>query len=180
MRDVNHSPYVINNVQGDLAVHAISPHATHVGGTQEHELHFVRTSDLERDALLAAIPKVRPFIIGRSTFAGSGKRAGHWGADNTSLFAYMFFSTPQALSFTLFGIPMFGVDTCGFNGNSDQEVCNQWMQLSALFPFYRYARLAVVPSSSVRLTKSRDICWERRRPFSVVTHQLLLWLGFVL
>lgn len=63
--------------------------------------------------------------------------AGHWGGDNYSQWRYMFFSIPQALSFSIFGIPMFGVDTCGFAGQSDSELCSRWMQLSAFFPFYR-------------------------------------------
>ena len=57
--------------------------------------------------------------------------------DNTSKWAYLYFSIPQALIFQFFGIPMVGPDTCGFNGNSDEELCNRWMQLSAFFPFYR-------------------------------------------
>ncbi|KAL6713826.1 hypothetical protein ACLMJK_008320 [Lecanora helva] len=140
VRDVNHPPYVINNAQGDLAVHAVSPNATHADGTIEYDVHNLfghQILNATYNALLQAIPGLRPFIIGRSTFAGSGKYAGHWGGDNYSLFAYMFFSIPQALSFSLFGIPMFGVDTCGFAGNSDEELCNRWMQLSAFFPFYR-------------------------------------------
>lgn len=139
-REVNWPPYAINNVQGDLAVHAVSPNATHADGTEEYDVHNLfgyQILNATYQALLAAIPEKRPFIIGRSTFAGAGKWAGHWGGDNTSKFLYMFLSIPQALSFSLFGIPMFGVDTCGFNGNSDEELCNRWMQLSAFFPFYR-------------------------------------------
>ncbi|KAL1304342.1 hypothetical protein AAFC00_000741 [Neodothiora populina] len=140
VRDVNYPPYAINNVNGDLAVHAVSPNATHADGTEEYDVHNLfglQILNATYQALLAAIPEKRPFIIGRSTFAGAGKWAGHWGGDNASRFAYMFFSIPQALNFALFGIPMFGVDTCGFNGNSDEELCNRWMQLSAFFPFYR-------------------------------------------
>ena len=140
VRNVNHPPYVINHVQGDLAVHAVSPNATHHDGIQEYDVHNLFGHQIIQatySGLSAVSPGTRPFIIGRSTFPGSGSYAGHWGGDNTSLWYYMFFSIPQALSFSLFGIPMFGVDTCGFNGNSDEELCNRWMQLSAFFPFYR-------------------------------------------
>lgn len=140
VRNVNYPPYVINNVQGDLAVHAVSPNATHVDGVEEYDVHNLfghQILNATYQALLKVFPSKRPFIIGRSTFAGTGKWAGHWGGDNTSQWLYMFFSIPQALNFQLFGIPMFGVDTCGFNGNTDEELCNRWMQLSAFFPFYR-------------------------------------------
>ena len=48
----------------------------------------------------------------------------------------MFFGISQALAFGIAGIPYFGVETCGFNGNADMELCTRWMQLSAWFPFY--------------------------------------------
>ncbi|KAF7712730.1 Alpha-glucosidase [Penicillium ucsense] len=142
VRNVNYPPYVINHVQSghDLAVHAVSPNATHSDGVQEYDVHSLFGHSIVRatyEGLLKVFPTKRPFIIGRSTFAGTGKWAGHWGGDNASKWAYMFFSIPQALQFSLFGIPMFGVDTCGFNGNTDEELCNRWMQLSAFFPFYR-------------------------------------------
>ncbi|KAL6705927.1 hypothetical protein ACN47E_006206 [Coniothyrium glycines] len=154
IRDVNYPPYVIDNVQGDLAVHAVSLNATHANGVQEYDVHNLfghQIINATYQGLLSVFPGKRPFIIGRSTFAGSGKWAGHWGGDNASRWAYMFFSIPQALSFSLFGIPMFGVDTCGFNGNTDMELCSRWMQLSAFFPFYRnHNVLSAIPQEPYR------------------------------
>jgi alpha-glucosidase len=49
----------------------------------------------------------------------------------------MYMTIPQALTFSVAGIPYFGVETCGFNGNADMELCTRWMQLSAFFPLYR-------------------------------------------
>ncbi|KAF9883779.1 hypothetical protein FE257_002809 [Aspergillus nanangensis] len=141
-RNVEHPPYVIKHVQTghDLSVHAISPNSTHSDGVQEYDVHSLyghQGIHATYEGLRRIWPEKRPFIIGRSTFAGSGKWAGHWGGDNFSKWGSMYFSISQALSFSLFGIPMFGVDTCGFNGNTDEELCNRWMQLSAFFPFYR-------------------------------------------
>ncbi|KAJ5093295.1 hypothetical protein N7456_009156 [Penicillium angulare] len=142
VRNINYPPYVINNVQGghDLAAHTVSPNATHFDGIEEYDVHNIygyQVLNATYHGLLEVNSAKRPFIIGRGTFAGSGKWAGHWGGDNWSTWAYMFFSIPHALSFSLFGIPMFGVDTCGFNGNTNEELCSRWMQLSAFFPFYR-------------------------------------------
>lgn len=137
---MNWPPYTINHFHGDLAVHAVSPNATHHGGFLEYDFHNLfghQILNATYQALLKLKAGKRPFIIGRSTFAGSGKWAGHWGGDNESRWALMYFSIPQALSFSIFGIPMFGVDTCGFGGNSNFELCSRWMQLSAFFPFYR-------------------------------------------
>ncbi|KAL4764015.1 glycosyl hydrolases family 31-domain-containing protein [Aspergillus foveolatus] len=142
VRNVNYPPYVINHVQTghDLAVHAVSPNATHVDGYHEYDVHSLYGHmgiQATYQGLTQIAPRKRPFIIGRSTFAGSGKWAGHWGGDNYSRWSSMYFSISQALQFSLYGIPMFGVDTCGFSGNTAEELCNRWMQLSAFFPFYR-------------------------------------------
>jgi alpha-glucosidase (family GH31 glycosyl hydrolase) len=74
--------------------------------------------------------------------------------DNFSKWQYMYFSIQGILQFQLFQIPFVGADTCGFSelltwvssrryadrpldGNTDEELCNRWMQLSAFTPFYR-------------------------------------------
>ncbi|KAI1314130.1 glycoside hydrolase family 31 protein [Xylaria venustula] len=139
-RNVEFPPYAINNYQGELGGKTLSPNATHGDGSIQYDFHNVWGHQLLNatyHALLNISPKKRPFIIGRSTFAGSGKVAGHWGGDNYSNWPYLYFAIPQALSFSLYGIPMFGVDTCGFAGDTSEELCNRWMQLSAFFPFYR-------------------------------------------
>jgi alpha-glucosidase len=91
-RNINYPPYAIDNVQGDLAVHAVSPNATHANGMVEYDVHNIwghQIINVTYQGLLSVFPGKRPFIIGRSTFAGSGKWAGHWGGDNASKWAYM-------------------------------------------------------------------------------------------
>lgn len=82
VRNVNWPPYAINNWHGDLAVHAVSPNATHHGGILEYDVHNLyghQILNATYHALINIFLTKRPFIIGRSQFAGSGKWAGHWG-----------------------------------------------------------------------------------------------------
>lgn len=145
VRNLTFPPYAINNfLEGhSLVKQVLSPDATHNDGpynSTEYELHNLYghlSGNATYHALLETYDNKRPFFISRSTFAGSGSFAGHWGGDTNSKWGNMYFGISQALQFSIVGIPYFGVETCGFNFNADLELCTRWMQLSAWFPMYR-------------------------------------------
>ncbi|KAI0830858.1 glycosyl hydrolases family 31-domain-containing protein [Trametes gibbosa] len=138
--NLNQPPYAIHNGDGDLSTHDLATNGTHAGGLVELDVHNLWGFMEEKAthlALLSIHPKKRPFLISRSTFPSSGKWSGHWLGDNFSKWSYMHYNIQGVLQFQLFQIPMVGADTCGFNDNTDEELCNRWMQLSAFMPFYR-------------------------------------------
>ena len=118
----------------------MSTNATHANGLVELDVHNMwglMEEKATHRALLDIHPGKRPFMISRSTFPSSGKWTGHWLGDNISKWQYMYLSIQGVLQFQLYQIPFVGADTCGFQGNTDEELCNRWMQLSAFLPFYR-------------------------------------------
>lgn len=132
VRNLNFPPYAINNnvnPGNSLVKQVLSPNATHNDGpynSTEYELHNLYghlSARATYNSLVATYDNKRPFFIARSTFAGSGAFAGHWGGDGISQWWYMYFGISQALQFAIAGIPYFGVETCGFNANADMELC---------------------------------------------------------
>ncbi|KAH8977329.1 glycosyl hydrolases family 31-domain-containing protein [Lactarius hatsudake] len=132
--------YAIHNALGDLSAQTIAINATHHGGLTELDLHNLFGHLMSRATHLAVRelhPGKRPFLISRSTFAGSGRWTAHWLGDNWSKWSDLHYSIQGVLQFQLFQIPMVGADACGFVGNTDEELCNRWMQLAAFTPFFR-------------------------------------------
>lgn len=120
----------------------ISPDATHNDelNTTEYQMHNLfgnQISNATYQGLLDLFPGRRPFNIARGNFAGIGRYATRWGGDNSSKWGSMFLSISHALTHMMAGIPMFGVDICGYSHNASFDLCARWMSLGAFMPFYR-------------------------------------------
>ena len=74
----------------------------------------------------------RPYIISRGNTIGHGKYAFHWLGDNASTFADL-----KASIYNIYGIPMTGVDICGFHNKTKNQLCARWHVLGAFYPFSR-------------------------------------------
>ena len=79
----------------------------------------------------------RPFILSRSNSFGIGKFAFHWLGDNFSRNDYIKYSISGIFNYNIFGIPFTGADICGFNDNSNGNLCARWYNVGIFYPFSR-------------------------------------------
>lgn len=103
-----------------------------------HNLYGSLESNVTRDSLEKVRGK-RALVISRSSFSGHGHfGVGKWTGDNYSTFKSLKQSISGILTMNLLSVPFIGADTCGFNGNTTEELCIRWTQLSAFgYPFAR-------------------------------------------
>lgn len=137
--ELNNPPYLPDVLGGKLYDKTICMDAVQSWGRHYdvHNLygysHALRTYNVLRKLR----PEKRPFILSRSTFPGSQKYTIHWLGDNQSKWSNMHWSIIGLLEFSMFGFSMVGADICGFNSDSEDELCLRWSQLGAFYPFAR-------------------------------------------
>ena len=112
---------------------ASAPAAIGVVGRALHPLLMARAS---RDALLAARPDERPFVISRSGCVGTQRYAQQtWSGDNRTGWETLRANIPMGLSLGLSGWPSCGHDVGAFAGpRPDAELFVRWVQQGALQP----------------------------------------------
>lgn len=151
-------PYAISNSleRLPLGTKAISVLATHLDGTLQYNSHNVYglAEVLATHDAVQNITGKRPFVLTRSSFTGVGAYAAHWTGDNAATWRDMARSLPGVLSYGLFGMPMGGADVCGFQGDTNEELCARWIALAAVgYPFAR-------SHSDIHSSRQEPFLWD--------------------
>jgi len=119
----------------------------HYGGVEEYNVRSI-PSLLQSKYTYNYLKKRFPFplVLSRGTMFGGGQFAYTWVPDVYSNWGSIIPSLETTLTFSLFGIPMVGVDICGFIGDSKTpgDLCARWYQLAVFYPFARNAHTPLI------------------------------------
>ncbi|MFW6155509.1 MAG: glycoside hydrolase family 31 protein [Planctomycetota bacterium] len=102
-----------------------------------HNQYGLGMARATREGFLAGNPTVRPFVVSRSGFVGSGRYGAIWQGDNSSNFHWLELSIPTALNLALSGVPFNGADVGGFFHDTNRRLMIAWTKAAFLLPFMR-------------------------------------------
>lgn len=108
------------------------------GSHQEaHNIYGLQMNAAAFNAIRAARPNQRPWMLTRSGWAGIQRYAWKWTGDTESTWAALKMTVSTVLGLGVSGVPFSGPDIGGFSGNPEAELYIRWFQMSALMAFFR-------------------------------------------
>ncbi|XP_062874741.1 lysosomal alpha-glucosidase [Trichomycterus rosablanca] len=136
--NLENPPYVPDVIEGRLNSGTLCMTSQQVYSSH-YNLHnlYGLTEAIATHSALLKVRGSRPFVLSRSSFPGLGRFSGHWTGDVRSDWEQLRYSIPAVLLFGLYGVPLVGADVCGFEGDTNEELCVRWTQLGAFYPFMR-------------------------------------------
>ncbi|KAK8799491.1 hypothetical protein WA158_006040 [Blastocystis sp. Blastoise] len=135
----NNPPYLPNVIGGKLTTFTACMDALLYPKQLHYNVHSVY-SYIQSKVMLETMQKItgkRSFDISRGSFVGQGHFGGIWGGDNQSTWEQLKSSIWTVTMFNMYGIPFSGVDICGFQRDTNEELCTRWTQFGAFYPFSR-------------------------------------------
>ncbi len=102
-----------------------------------HNAYGMQMARATREGLERLRPNERAFVLTRSGYAGVQRYAAMWTGDNSSRWEHLRLAVSMCLSVGMSGQPFIGFDSGGFFEAASGELLTRFMQLGALFPFYR-------------------------------------------
>lgn len=118
-------------------------------GVKHRDVHniygMLHTKSTHRGLLKRDNSTKRPFVLSRSTFAGSQRYAAFWTGDNRATWDYLAISVPMCLNANMLGFVFCGADVGGYNDIPSDELFYRWYQVGAWLPFYRAHSAKTVP-----------------------------------
>lgn len=82
-------------------------------------------------------PDHRPFVLTRSSFAGSQRYTSGWTGDNVASWEHLWMANIQCQSMNVSGMSFIGSDIGGFINSPDGELYLRWLQMAIFHPFFR-------------------------------------------
>lgn len=99
-------------------------------------LFFLKTKATYKGLIARDENKKRPFILSRSTFAGSQRYVAMWTGDNTATWEHFANSLSQCMTGNIFGMVFCGADIGGFIGDPSDELLQRWYQVRSYTKAY--------------------------------------------
>ncbi|XP_056636598.1 neutral alpha-glucosidase AB-like [Diorhabda sublineata] len=113
----------------------------HYGEVQHRDVHniygLLHTMSTHKGLMDRDNGTIRPFILTRSTFAGSQRYAAMWTGDNTADWPYLQISYSECLLSNIVGLVFCGADVGGFFDEPTAELLQRWYQAAIWLPFFR-------------------------------------------